>query len=120
MINIYNTNLQTQQLEEINKIQKGCWINLVSPSDNEIIQVCRELKISADYIKDSLDYEEKARIDTEEDDGTVLFVIDVPTIEKENESYSYSTMPLGIIIVRDDYIITFKEMTKLVSSPFCL
>jgi len=44
MINIYNTNLQTQQLEEINKIQKGCWINLVSPSDNEIIQVCRELK----------------------------------------------------------------------------
>ena len=118
MINIYNTNLQTQQLEEINKIQKGCWINLVSPSDNEIIQVCRELKISADYIKDSLDYEEKARIDTEEDDGTVLFVIDVPTIEKENESYSYSTMPLGIIIVRDDYIITVSLRKSIVIEKF--
>lgn len=117
MINIYNTNLQTQQLEEINKIQKGCWINLVSPSDNEIIQVCRELKISADYIKDSLDYEEKARIDTEEDDGTVLFVIDVPTIEKENESYSYSTMPLGII-VRDDYIITVSLRKSIVIEKF--
>lgn len=118
MINIYNTNLQTQQLEEINKIQKGCWINLVSPSDNEIIQVCRELKISADYIKDSLDYEEKARIDTEEDDGTVLFVIDVPTIEKENESYSYSTMPLGIIIVRDDYIVTVSLRKSIVIEKF--
>ena len=118
MINIYNTNLQTQQLEEINKIQKGCWINLVSPSDNEIIQVCRELKISADYIKDSLDYEEKARIDTEEDDGTVLFVIDVPTIEKESESYSYSTMPLGIIIVRDDYIITVSLRKSIVIEKF--
>ena len=118
MINIYNTNLQTQQLEEINKIQKGCWINLVSPSDNEIIQVCRELKISADYIKDSLDYEEKARIDTEEDDGTVLFVIDVPTIEKESESYSYSTMPLGIIIVRGDYIITVSLRKSIVIEKF--
>ena len=118
MINIYNTNLQTQQLEEINKIQKGCWINLVSPSDNEIIQVCRELKISADYIKDSLDYEEKARRDTEEDDGTVLFVIDVPTIEKESESYSYSTMPLGIIIVRDDYIITVSLRKSIVIEKF--
>ena len=118
MINIYNTNLQTQQLEEINKIQKGCWINLVSPSDNEIIQVCRELKISADYIKDSLDYEEKARIDTEENDGTVLFVIDVPTIEKESESYSYSTMPLGIIIVRDDYIITVSLRKSIVIEKF--
>ena len=118
MINIYNTNLQTNQLEEINKIQKGCWINLVSPSDDEIIQVCRELKISADYIKDSLDYEEKARIDTEEDDGTVLFVIDVPTIEKESESYSYSTMPLGIIIVRDDYIITVSLRKSIVIEKF--
>lgn len=118
MINIYNTNLQTNQLEEVNKIQKGCWINLVSPSDDEIINICKELEISTDFIKDSLDYEEKARIDTEEDEGTVLFVIDVPTIEKENESYSYSTMPLGIIIVRDDYIITVSLRKSIVIEKF--
>lgn len=118
MINIYNTNLENNQLEEINKIQKGCWVNLVSPSDEEIINVCSELKISTDYVKDSLDYEEKARIDTEEDDGTVLFVIDVPIIEKEGDSYSYSTMPLGVIIVRDDYIVTVSLRKSIVIEKF--
>ena len=118
MINIYNTNIETNQLEEINKIQKGCWVNLVSPSDEEIINVCSELKISTDYVKDSLDYEEKARIDTEEDDGTVLFVIDVPVIEKEGDSYTYSTMPLGVIIVRDDYIVTVSLRKSIVIEKF--
>ena len=118
MINIYNTNVETNQLEEKNKIQKGCWVNLVSPSDEEIINVCSELKISTDYVKDSLDYEEKARIDTEEDDGTVLFVIDVPVIEKEGDYYSYSTMPLGVIIVRDDYIVTVSLRKSIVIEKF--
>ena len=118
MINIYNTNIETNQLEEINKIQKGCWVNLVSPSDEEIINVCSELKISTDYVKDSLDYEEKARIDTEEDDGTVLFVIDVPVIEEEGDSYTYSTMPLGVIIVRDDYIVTVSLRKSIVIEKF--
>ena len=118
MINIYNTNIETNQLEERNKIQKGCWVNLVSPSDEEIINVCSELKISTDYVKDSLDYEEKARIDTEEDDGTVLFVIDVPVIEKEGDSYTYSTMPLGVIIVRDDYIVTVSLRKSIVIEKF--
>ena len=118
MINIYNTNLENNQLEEINKIQKGCWVNLVSPSDEEIINVCSKLKISTDYVKDSLDYEEKARIDTEEDDGTVLFVIDVPVIEKEGDSYTYSTMPLGVIIVRDDYIVTVSLRKSIVIEKF--
>ena len=42
----------------------------------------------------------------EEDDNTILFIIDVPIIEKENNEQVYSTMPLGMIVVRDDYFIT--------------
>ena len=58
-----------------------------------------------DFIKYSLDYEEKARIDME-DDGTMLFIVDIPIIEKENDSEIYTTMPIGMIVVRDDYFIT--------------
>ncbi len=47
----------------------------------------------------------KARIDIE-DDGTMLFIVDIPIIEKENDSEIYTTMPLGMIIVRDDFFIT--------------
>ena len=105
MIKIYNTNVETNVTLEEEKIKKGCWINMVSPSEKEIKMVCEEVNISDDFIRYSLDYEEKARIDME-DDGTILFIIDVPVMEKEQDTEVYTTMPVGLIVVRDDYFIT--------------
>ena len=105
MIKIYNTNVETNVTLEEEKIRKGCWINMVSPSEKEIKMVCEEVNISDDFIRYSLDYEEKARIDME-DDGTILFIIDVPVMEKEQDTEVYTTMPVGLIVVRDDYFIT--------------
>ena len=106
LLKIYNTNLETNQLEEIKEFRKGSWINLVNPSESEIKRVCESINIQEDFIRDALDYEEKARIDAEEDDNTILFVIDVPVIEKNEDNDIYSTMPLGMIVVRDDFFIT--------------
>lgn len=106
MLKIYNTNLETDKLEEIKEFQKGAWINLINPSENEIKKVCESIQIQEDFIRDALDYEEKARIDQEEDDNTTLFIVDVPIIEKNEENDIYTTMPLGMIVVRDDYFIT--------------
>ena len=106
MLRIYNTNMETNKLEEIKEFKKGSWINLVNPSENEIKRVCESINIQEDFIRDALDYEEKARIDTEEDDNTILFVIDVPVIEKSEDNEMYTTMPLGMIVVRDDFFIT--------------
>ena len=36
MLKIYNTNLGTNKLEEVEEIKKGVWINLVNPSESEI------------------------------------------------------------------------------------
>ncbi|MCI8640588.1 MAG: magnesium transporter CorA family protein [Clostridia bacterium] len=106
MLKIYNTNLETNKIEEIKEFQKGSWISLVSPSEAEIKKVCESLNIQEDFIRDALDFEEKARIDKEEDDNTTLFVVDVPIIEKNEDNEIYTTMPLGMIVVRDDYFIT--------------
>ena len=106
MLKIYNTNMETNKLEEIKEFRKGSWINLVNPSENEIKRVCESINIQEDFIRDALDYEEKARIDEEEDDNTILFVIDVPVIEKSEDNDIYTTMPLGMIVVRDDFFIT--------------
>ena len=35
-----------------------------------------------------------------------LFVVDVPIIEEDGEGKSYTTMPLGLIVVRDEFFIT--------------
>ena len=106
MLKIYNTDIETNKIEEIKEFKKGSWINLVNPSEVEIKKVCENVNIQEDFIRDALDFEEKARIDKEEDDGTTLFVVDVPIIEKNEENDVYTTMPLGMIVVRDDFFIT--------------
>lgn len=106
MLKMYKTDVETNKTEETKKFEKGNWINMVAPTEEEIKKVCKKLKIDEAFIRYSLDYEEKARIDYEEDDATTLFIIDVPVIEKEDKEEVYSTMPLGMIVVRDDYFIT--------------
>ena len=116
MIKIYNTDLETNKTEETREIKKGNWINMIAPTEDEIKKVCKSLQIQEDFIRYPLDYEEKARIDLEEDDNTTLFIIDVPVIEKENNEQVYSTMPLGMIVVRDDYFITVSLKSNRVVS----
>lgn len=118
MITIYNSSLETNELKKVDKIAKGCWINMINPKDDEIKKVCNEVKINEDFIRYSLDYEEKARIDQEDEDGTILFLVDVPIIEKENETENYTTMPLGMIVVRDEYFITVALKKNLVLDGF--
>ena len=106
MLKIYHTDMETEKTEEIKEFKKGSWISLINPSENEIKTVCENVNIQDGFIRDALDFEEKARIDVEDDDNTILFVVDVPIIEKNEENDIYTTMPLGMIVVRDDFFIT--------------
>ena len=106
MLEMYKTDLETNKTQIATKYEKGNWINMIAPSEEEIIEVCKNLQINEDFIRYALDYEEKARIDVEEDDNTTLFIVDVPIREREGDSLIYTTMPIGIIFVRDDYLIT--------------
>ena len=121
MLKIYCTDIDTNAFEEIKEFKKGSWINLTNPSEAEIKKVCENINIQEGFIRDALDFEEKARIDTEEDDSTTLFVVDVPIIEKDkehDENDIYTTMPLGMIFVRDDYFITVSLRKNKVIESF--
>ena len=117
LLKIYNTDIETNEFSEIKEFKKGAWINLVNPSENEIKKVCENIGIQEDFIRDALDYEEKARIDKEEDDNTTLFVVDVPITEKIEGAETYTTMPLGMIVVRDDFFLTVSlKRNKVIES----
>ena len=105
MVKMYNTDMNTNVTSETKIFQKGNWINMINPTKDEIDLICEAVNIESDFITYSLDAEEKARIDIE-DDGTILFIIDVPVSEEENGNFVYSTMPVGLIFVRDEYLIT--------------
>ena len=106
MLEMYNTDINTGITSKTKEYQKGNWINMITPTEQEIKEVCQNVNMQEDFIRYSLDSEEKARIDVEEDDNTMLFIIDIPIREKEGDALIYTTMPIGIIFVRDDYIIT--------------
>lgn len=114
MIKMYKANETNNIVEETTNLERGVWINLVNPTDEEINDICQNLKIEPEFVRYSLDYDERARIDIEDD--VTLFVVDIPIIEKEDNGDLYTTIPLGIIVVRDDYFITVcLKKTKIVS-----
>jgi len=114
---MYNTDIKTNETTEVKEFKKGNWINMIAPTAEEIKAVCKGLKISEEFIKYPLDSEEKARIDIEEDEQTTLFIMDIPVMEKEGNTEIYSTMPLGMLIVRDEYFVTISlRKNKLIEN----
>lgn len=102
---IYRTLDEQGFFREQTKLEKGCWINLINPTAQEINTLCNSIGVREEFIRYPLDQEEKARIDVEDDQ--TLIVIDLPTVEKnDGEIEGFTTIPIGMIVVRDDYFIT--------------
>ncbi|TGA97371.1 magnesium transporter CorA family protein [Sporolactobacillus shoreae] len=96
MIDIYLTDEQDNLIKK-DELVKGCWINLTRPSEFEVGKVVEGTGIPSDFIRDSLDDDERSRIEKEDD--TVLIIVDFPVrVEDESDSAPYDTIPLGIIV----------------------
>ena len=108
MVDIYITDQKTRNFNKIEKPVKGCWINMVSPTDNEIRKISRSVRIKEHLLRYPLDIAEKAHIDIEDD--SILIIVDSPATEMKDEQKIYTTMPLGMIIVRDEILITISQV----------
>src|SRR3712207_6296624 len=96
MICIYKTsNDANKHLEQLDSIEPGCWINLISPSEQEILLISKKTGVPIEFLNAALDEEETSRIDIE--DNNSLFIFDIPFTEMEENSLTYDTYPLGII-----------------------
>jgi len=93
-------------LEVRDNFEKNSWINITSPSKAELKEVSQLYNIPMEFLEDSLDLEESARIQYDEDTNCTLIINDFPTIDVNNDQFdSYITIPIGIIIGKD-YIVT--------------
>lgn len=102
MICIYKT-LTNNVMKEIDNLESGCWINIIEPTEKELLFISKKTNISLELLKAALDDEETSRIEVE--DKNILIIVDVPFTNVEENSLTYDTYPLGIIS-NDDYIIT--------------
>lgn len=102
-------------LTEINTLEKGCWVHLQNPTREEIDGLNARFHLDPTYLQAALDEEESARI--ERDGDQTLIIVDIPYVESEGEGFSYTTIPMGIIMV-DDVIITVSTRESTIITDF--
>ncbi|WP_297438496.1 magnesium transporter CorA family protein [uncultured Clostridium sp.] len=116
MIQIFKTDIsKNNKLTALNNLENGCWINLIAPSDEELVLISKKTNVSLEFLRASLDNEEISRIDKE--DENTLFVLDIPFTDSEENTLTYDTYPLSIIHTKT-YIITVCLKNSKILSDF--
>jgi len=83
---------------EITGPEKGCWINVTTPTPPEIIRLSDDFGLPVDAINDILDADERPRIEIEDD--WTLIILRIP-VEIRNNGVPFHTIPLGIFITEN-------------------
>ena len=115
MINIYTTD-SNRKFKELKNLQKGCWIDLINPSNEEINDISEKTNTDLDLLMKLTDDEELPRIEV--GDNATLIVVDTPYITDTRYKHKYNTDPLGIIINNDGYFITISLKKQALLNDF--
>ena len=81
---------------ELDHLEKGYWLDIVAPSEDELLEIAADTGIQMDFLSAALDEEEKSRIEVEDDQ--ILILVDIPFFRSNKD---YDTLPLGIIITEN-------------------
>lgn len=101
----YFKNVNNQTVE-VDKPENDIWVNLVPPfREEEFYEISEELEIPIEFLRDSLDIDERPRFEIE--DNVKFLVIKTPA---ENNSFNesdafYITIPICIILTHN-HIVT--------------
>jgi magnesium transporter len=115
MINYYKTIDGKVTLCE--QCSDGCWVNVVSPTQDEIISLTEMFQLDPSYISASLDEEESSRIEKEGQD--TLIILDTPMIQRRDQSVTYYTIPIGIIRTKENVITISTTENPLMEDFAC-
>lgn len=116
MLEIFKTLEHSHELVSLDSIEKGCWVNLLAPTEEELDLVIKSIGAEQSLLRDPLDDEEKPRIDLDEDQA--LIIVDIPYVYEDDKSIKFETVPMGLLLVRDDYIVTICSKQAAVLERF--
>lgn len=97
---------------EIPEIEKNCWVNISNPLMDDLDGLSKKFNIPLDFLTDSLDVDEKSRIEAEND--CTFFIIRTPVYNKEKADVPFTTLPVGIVIQQDIIVtICFSDTAEI-------
>lgn len=115
MVRIFNTPVGEKNAHEINSVVPNCWIHLENPSDLEIENISLATGVTAQMIKAALDEEERAHIEIEDEGKLILVDIPIMSESSDGETYTYNTLPLGIIMTDKNFLTISLKSTSVIN-----
>ena len=109
MLNIYRTD--NEQINAYTTFEEDCWIHLTAPNAQEIEWVMKNTNVDADFLRASLDEEERSRIEKEGEQ--TLIVVDTALLDAPDGDADVTTLPLGIVLLENCIITVCLKETPL-------
>lgn len=116
MISIYKSIEKNNNyvLEKIEEIEKGCWVNVIDPSESEIKFIAKKIGVKVGVLKSAIDENELSRIDI--DNKIVLIIVNIPSVDKEENALTYDTYPFVIIYTEKELITIALRKNKIIKN----
>lgn len=109
MVNYYIS--EGQRIRTLEAPVEGCWISMIRPTENEILDISQKFSIDANDLKSALDTDERSRIESE--DNYTMVLVNIPTVEEDTEKELYDTIPLSIFVAKKNVITVCLEETPI-------
>lgn len=93
---------------------EGCWISMIKPTKEEVDSIAERYLIDADDLRSALDTDERSRIQSE--DNYTMVLVNIPTVEDEDENELYDTIPLSIFVCKKTIITVCLEETPILEA----
>lgn len=100
-----------QGLQRLESFVNGCWVNVIDPTPEEINQL-EEWGVYPEYVQYSLDIDEMARAERDEDYTFVL--LRIPYDNGAAADIPYTTLPLGIILLNNCVVTLCKQENEVI------
>ncbi len=100
-----------QGLQSLEHFINGCWVNVIDPTAEEIRQL-EEWGVHPDYVQYSLDIDEMARAERDEDYTFIL--LRIPFDNGAAADVPYITLPLGIILLNNCVVTISKQENEVI------
>ena len=114
MIQIYKSLSENDgTLKKITSLEPGCWVNIIAPSQEELLLISKKTGVPLEFLRAPLDDEETSRIEIEGD--FILIIVDIPFTEMEDNSLTYDTYPLAIIHTKNELITVCLKNSKVLT-----
>ncbi len=109
MVNYYIS--EGQRIRTLDAPMEGCWISMIHPTENEVLDISQKFSIDVNDLKSALDTDERSRIESE--DNYTMVLVNIPTMEEDTEKELYDTIPLSVFVAKKTIITVCLEETPI-------